>query len=73
MLKRDELPEVAERFMSGTTAEVLPVVRVDGKPVGDGQPRAGDAPLAGGVRRGGAGVACFGDVTSGRRGRAALD
>jgi D-alanine transaminase len=38
MLKRDELPEVAELFMSGTTAEVLPVVRVDGKPVGDGQP-----------------------------------
>jgi D-alanine transaminase len=38
LLRRDELPEVAELFLSGTTTEVLPVVRVDGKPVGDGTP-----------------------------------
>ena len=38
LLRRDELPEVAELFLSGTTTEVLPVVRVDGKPVGDGAP-----------------------------------
>jgi D-alanine transaminase len=38
LLRRDELPEVAELFLSGTTTEVLPVVRVDGKPIGDGTP-----------------------------------
>jgi D-alanine transaminase len=25
-------------FLTGTTSEVLPIVRVDGQPVGDGQP-----------------------------------
>jgi D-alanine transaminase len=38
MLRRDELPEIAELFLSGTTTEVLPVVKVDGKPVGAGAP-----------------------------------
>ncbi len=38
MLNRSELPEVAELFLSGTGSEVLPVVRVDGKPVGSGAP-----------------------------------
>jgi D-alanine transaminase len=38
MLRREELPQVAELFLSGTTSEVLPVVRVDGQPVGDGHP-----------------------------------
>jgi D-alanine transaminase len=38
MLRREELPGVAELFLSGTTSEVLPVVRVDGRPVGDGAP-----------------------------------
>jgi D-alanine transaminase len=38
MLRRDELGQVAELFMSGTTAEVLPVVRVEGRPVGTGEP-----------------------------------
>jgi D-alanine transaminase len=36
-LKRHQLTEVSEIFLSGTGAEVLPVVRVDGKPVGDGR------------------------------------
>jgi len=35
-LKRHQLTEVSELFLSGTGAEVLPVVRVDGKPVGSG-------------------------------------
>jgi D-alanine transaminase len=38
MLRRDELPDIAELFMSGTTTEVLPVVRVDGRRVGAGEP-----------------------------------
>jgi D-alanine transaminase len=38
LLRRDELPQIAELFMSGTTAEVLPVVRVDGQPIGAGKP-----------------------------------
>src|SRR5436305_7760 len=38
MLHRDELPQVAELFLSGTTSEVLPIVRVDGRPVGAGEP-----------------------------------
>jgi D-alanine transaminase len=36
-LNRRDLPAVAELFLSGTTAEVLPIVRVDGQPVGDGR------------------------------------
>ncbi len=38
VLKRDDLPRVSELFLTGTTTEVLPVVRVDGQPVGDGTP-----------------------------------
>jgi D-alanine transaminase len=37
-LKRDDLPRVSELFLTGTTTEVLPVVRVDGRTVGDGKP-----------------------------------
>lgn len=37
-LHRDELPRISEFFLTGTTAEVLPVARIDGKPVGAGQP-----------------------------------
>jgi D-alanine transaminase len=33
-----ELPRSAELFLTGTTAEVLPVTAVDGRPVGDGRP-----------------------------------
>jgi D-alanine transaminase len=35
---KDRLHEVSEVFMSGTTAEVLPVSRIDRTPVGDGVP-----------------------------------
>jgi D-alanine transaminase len=37
-LSRDELARVDELFLTGTTTEVLPVVTVDGRPVGDGRP-----------------------------------
>jgi D-alanine transaminase len=37
-LRRDELSDLDELFMSGTTMEVMPVVRVGGKAVGNGQP-----------------------------------
>jgi D-alanine transaminase len=35
---RGDLEQIAELFLSGTTAEVLPVVRVDGRAVADGRP-----------------------------------
>jgi D-alanine transaminase len=38
VLKRDDLAEVSELFLTGTTSEVLPIVSVDGRPVGDGRP-----------------------------------
>jgi D-alanine transaminase len=37
-LHQDELPTVEELFLTGTTAEVLPIIKVDGKTVGNGQP-----------------------------------
>lgn len=37
-LHRDEASRVAELFLTGTTAEVLPIVQVDDRPIGDGTP-----------------------------------
>ncbi len=37
-LRRDDLGQVTELFLTGTTSEVLPIVRVDGRPVADGRP-----------------------------------
>jgi D-alanine transaminase len=37
-LKRMDLAHMSELFLTGTTSEVLPIIRVDGQPVGDGQP-----------------------------------
>jgi len=37
-LKRTDLPHVSELFLTGTTTEVLPIVRVDGSAIGIGQP-----------------------------------
>jgi D-alanine transaminase len=37
-LSMTELVVTPELFLTGTTAEVLPVVTVDGKPIGDGRP-----------------------------------
>jgi branched-subunit amino acid aminotransferase/4-amino-4-deoxychorismate lyase len=33
---RDELEAADEAFLTGTVTEVLPLVRIDGQPVGDG-------------------------------------
>jgi len=38
VLRRDDLGQVSELFLTGTTSEVLPVTSVDGRPVGDGRP-----------------------------------
>jgi D-alanine transaminase len=38
ILRLDDLGRVSELFLTGTTTEVLPIVRVDGKPVADGKP-----------------------------------
>jgi D-alanine transaminase len=37
-LALSEIGKVEEMFLSGTTTEVLPIVRVDGKPIGRGTP-----------------------------------
>lgn len=37
-LQREKLDEVGELFISGTTSEVMPIVTVDGRPIGDGKP-----------------------------------
>jgi D-alanine transaminase len=38
VLKRDDLAEVSELFLTGTTSEILPIVTVDGKPIAHGRP-----------------------------------
>jgi D-alanine transaminase len=38
MLKRSDLERVSELFLTGTTSEVMPVVKVDGRPIADGKP-----------------------------------
>lgn len=35
---REQLEEVSEVFITGTTTEILPVTRIDGRPVGSGRP-----------------------------------
>lgn len=37
-LKRSQLDSADELFLTGTTVEVLPVVRLDGRPIGAGRP-----------------------------------
>jgi D-alanine transaminase len=37
-LPQGELESLDEMFLTGTTTEVVPIVRIDGKPVGDGTP-----------------------------------
>jgi D-alanine transaminase len=37
-LKQTDLGRVSELFLTGTTSEILPVVRVDGQPIGNGSP-----------------------------------
>ena len=38
MIYQEELPEYDELFLSGTTTEVMPIVKVDGRDVLDGEP-----------------------------------
>jgi D-alanine transaminase len=38
VLRRQDLGRVSELFLTGTTTEVMPVVRVDGRPIADGLP-----------------------------------
>jgi D-alanine transaminase len=38
VLKKTDLKRVSELFLTGTTSEVLPIVQVDGQPIGTGQP-----------------------------------
>jgi len=38
VLKRDDLKNVSELFLTGTTSEILPIVRVDERPIGEGKP-----------------------------------
>jgi D-alanine transaminase len=37
-IKKSEIPELRELFLSGTTTDVLPIVSLDGRPVADGKP-----------------------------------
>jgi D-alanine transaminase len=39
-LRREDLGRVSELFLTGTTSEVLPIVRVDGRAIADGKPGA---------------------------------
>jgi D-alanine transaminase len=34
----DDIPRLSESFLTGTTNDVMPVVAIDGRPVGDGRP-----------------------------------
>jgi D-alanine transaminase len=36
-LRREDLPSIEELFMSGTSIEIMPIVKLDGKPVGTGR------------------------------------
>jgi D-alanine transaminase len=38
VLKRDDLSRVSELFLTGTTSEILPIIRVDDRPISDGKP-----------------------------------
>jgi len=37
-VKAEEIPRLSELFLTGTTTDVMPVVTLDGKPVGKGKP-----------------------------------
>ncbi len=37
-IKKSDIPKLQELFLSGTTTDVMPVVALDGKPVGSGKP-----------------------------------
>lgn len=37
-IKAEEIPRLSELFLTGTTTDVMPVVKLDDRPVGDGKP-----------------------------------
>ncbi len=37
-IRIDEIPSLREMFLSGTTTDVMPIVKLDGRPVGSGKP-----------------------------------
>jgi len=37
-MSTEEIPRLREMFISGTTTDVMPIVKLDGRPVGDGKP-----------------------------------
>jgi D-alanine transaminase len=37
---KHEIPQLSELFLTGTTSDIMPIVRLDGVPVGDGKPGA---------------------------------
>ena len=37
-IRKDEIPRLEEMFLSGTTTDVMPIVTLDGRPVGAGKP-----------------------------------
>ncbi len=37
-IKEEEIPRLSELFLTGTTTDVMPVVKLDDRPVGDGKP-----------------------------------
>ncbi|HJQ53484.1 MAG TPA: D-amino-acid transaminase [Gemmatimonadaceae bacterium] len=37
-IKEEEIPRLSELFLTGTTTDVMPVVNLDDRPVGDGKP-----------------------------------
>jgi len=37
-IRADEIPRLSELFLTGTTTDVMPVVQLDGAPVGNGKP-----------------------------------
>ena len=37
-IKASEIPKLTELFLTGTTTDVMPVVKLDDKPVGKGKP-----------------------------------
>jgi branched-subunit amino acid aminotransferase/4-amino-4-deoxychorismate lyase len=39
-VRRDELPRASEAFLTSVSREVMPVARIDDRPVGDGRPGA---------------------------------
>ncbi|HKN58825.1 MAG TPA: hypothetical protein VJV97_08225, partial [Gemmatimonadaceae bacterium] len=37
-IRADEIPDLTELFLTGTTTDVMPIVTLDDKPIGKGKP-----------------------------------